>query len=193
MNTFWSDIAPAVCPPGAVPGCSTASVETSRPRLGSSVSASAVSVEPTVALVVCNSAPSVAATSTVVDVLPTFNVALIVSAVPTSTFWPLIFCTANPGLVMTIEYVSGARFTITYRPDSFVRVVWTLFVAVSVIFTSAPGITEPWSSVTRPAIELVEVACEKAGVEVSASTHTPSSPRKSVARPIRKSIFPSVT
>ena len=60
-------------PPGVVPGCSTARVDTSRPMFGSSISAALVSVLPTVALVVCRSAPAVALTSTVVEVEPTFK------------------------------------------------------------------------------------------------------------------------
>ena len=70
MNTFWSENAPAVMPLGVVPGCSTASVETSRPMFGSSINAALVSVLPTVALVVCSSAPTDAVTSTVVEVEP---------------------------------------------------------------------------------------------------------------------------
>ena len=64
--------------------------------LGSSINDALVSVLPTVALVVCKSAPTVAATSTVVVVEPTFSVALIVMAVPTSTFCALILNTVKP-------------------------------------------------------------------------------------------------
>jgi hypothetical protein len=81
-------------------GCNTANVETSRPRFGSSASASAVSVEPTAAFVVCSSAPMCADTSTVVEVDPTLSDALIISAVPTSTFCALILYTVKPCLVM---------------------------------------------------------------------------------------------
>src|ERR1035441_10826136 len=58
VNTFWSEKDPAVMPLGEVPGCSTARVAASRPMLGSFISDSLVSVLPTVALVVCKSAPT---------------------------------------------------------------------------------------------------------------------------------------
>ncbi len=86
-------------PVGLTPGCSTASVETSRPMLGSSINAALVSVLPTVALVVCSSAPADAATSTVVVVEPTFSVELTVIVVPTSTFCALILKTVKPCLL----------------------------------------------------------------------------------------------
>ena len=61
---------PATNPSGVVPGCITAKVEASRPRLGINTSAVASMVSPTDALVVCNSALAVAVTSTVVEVAP---------------------------------------------------------------------------------------------------------------------------
>jgi hypothetical protein len=102
MKTFWSENAPAVMPLGDVPGCSTASVDTSRPMFGSFSNESLVSVVPTVALVVCRSAPTAAVTSTVVVVDPTFSIALMVSAVPTSTFWDAILYTVKPCLLIVI-------------------------------------------------------------------------------------------
>ena len=55
---------------------------TSRPRLGSTSSDWPLSVLPTVAFMVCNSAPVLAVTSTVVAVEPTFSLPLSVSTWP---------------------------------------------------------------------------------------------------------------
>ena len=90
--------ASAAWPLGVVPGCSTAIDVTSRPRLGSIRSDCPLSVLPTVAFIVCSSAPAAAVTSTVVAVEPTFRIALIVNATPMLTCWLLTLYDAKPCL-----------------------------------------------------------------------------------------------
>src|SRR6266446_2561413 len=56
-KVFWSRTAPATDPFGAMAGCSVSRLDTSRLRLGSSCRFSEPMVVPTVAFVVCSSAP----------------------------------------------------------------------------------------------------------------------------------------
>src|SRR5882724_7692232 len=92
---------------------------------------------------------------------------------------------------MTMEYVSGEMLTKTYRPDSLLIVDCTVPLAAAVMRTDAPGIAAPCSSETRPAMELVDVACENAGVAVSTLRDAQSNAeRHEDVPPKRKTISP---
>ena len=92
-------MAPATLPSGDTPGWKIANVEASRPMFGRLISEVPVSVVPTVALVVCNSAPTTEVTSTVVVVDPTSSRALMVSTWPTFTAWLVAWYTEKPALL----------------------------------------------------------------------------------------------
>src|SRR5579862_5052890 len=171
-----------------VPGCSVAKVDASRPVLGSCSNSWCSIVAPTVEFIVCNSAPALSVTVTVIEVGPSFSCTFSVSAVATSTFAFAISVSAKPDFVNRMSYVPGSTLTNTYRPSVLVVVVRVSLVALSRRVTFTPPTTPPLLSDTVPVIVPVEVDCPHADghrqpIQNASTTKTNTRPLVDIALP----------
>src|SRR5262249_1739072 len=118
---------------------------------------------PTVAFMVCNSAPAPALTSTKLEVAPISSLISRVSTSPTCTFWSDNLARVNPVLETVRVYTPGGTLRKRYRPTSLVSVDRSALVEVSVRTAIAPTTTASCVSVTWPDTVSEEVDCAKAG------------------------------